>query len=132
LVGDTEAPLRLGEEHHPAIRRDPSTVEGGAHLLARYRWQVKGQRDIVVHNSLPLLDRCAAASATGIMPHIHVSGYFRPTVPADGVIEYRWAEGRYDRLPTLAADLVGRRVVVEIHGSVVAWASRLRRRARNA
>ena len=86
LVGDTEAPLRLGEEHHPTICRDSSAIEGGAHLLARYRWQVKGQRDIVVHNSLPLLDRCAA-SATGIMPHIQVSGYFRLTVPADEVIE---------------------------------------------
>jgi hypothetical protein len=86
LVGDTEAPLRLGEEHYTTIRRDPSAIERGTHLLARYRWQVKGQRNIVVHNNLPLLDRCAA-SAVGIIPHIHVSGYFRLTAPVDEVIK---------------------------------------------
>ncbi len=32
------------------------------------------------------------------------------------VIEYRWAEGRYDRLPALAAELVGRKVDLIVAG----------------
>src|SRR5438105_4608130 len=40
-------------------------------------------------------------------------------------IEYRWAEGRYDRLPALVADLVGRKVdVLTTTGDPAAFAAK--------
>ena len=36
------------------------------------------------------------------------------------VVEYRWAEGRYDRLPALAAELVRRPVAVLVAGGITA------------
>src|SRR5215469_13852766 len=49
----------------------------------------------------------------------HLVDAFRTGLQANGYIEgqnvaveYRWAEGYYDRLPALAAELVGNRVAV--------------------
>lgn len=51
----------------------------------------------------------AAHHTTAFLQGLTASGY---GVGRDAAIEYRWAEGRYDRLPALAAELVSQGVTV--------------------
>ena len=71
-----------------------------------------GERAAAGHSS----DRHHSAS---FAPYAHLVGAFRQSLREAGyvegeniAIEYRWAEGRYDRLPELASELVSRHVAL--------------------
>jgi putative ABC transport system substrate-binding protein len=87
-------------------RRNLVTVLAGA---AAYPLLVGAQQ-----KAMPVIGYLNSASPGPAGPYVAA---FRQGLSETGYvegqnlgIEYRWAEGRYDRLPALAADLVGRRV----------------------
>ena len=80
--------------------------------------------------AMPVIGFLSSASAAGWLPY--ESGFHRglsETGYIEGknvAIEYRWADGDYDRLPALAADLVARKVavIVSTGGNVATFAAK--------
>ena len=90
-------------------RRDLLTIAGGTAiawpLIVRAQQKAMPAIGYLHGLSLDLAKSTLAAFHQGLGETGYVAGQ-------NVTIKYRWAEGRYDRLPALAADLVGRKVDV--------------------
>src|SRR3984893_15217014 len=95
-------------------RRELLLVLGGAMTAAR---SLHAQQ-----KAMPVIGYLASGSPSALAPL--VAAFHQGLIEAGYVegqnvaIEYRWAEGHYDRLPALAADLVGRKVDVIAAGGM--------------
>jgi len=90
-------------------RREFITLLGGAAITPSLAARAQ-------QTAMPVIGFLGGADPIGLAPQIEAlrlglrdHGYIEGQ---NIVVEYRWAEGQYDRLPALAADLVRRRVAI--------------------
>jgi hypothetical protein len=112
-------------------RREFSTLLGGAATASTvWPFAARAQQKAVpvigfLAGSTP---RQAAALVAGFHQGLSETGYVEGQ---NVVIDYCWPEGRYDRLPAMAADLVARKVDVIVAGGPLRHTRRKTQRRRS-